>query len=42
MLLVICTTAYFFVKVLRTPTKPDTGMDNIQEGEERTFRYDAT
>ena len=42
MLLVTGATGYFFYKVLTTPSKPDTGFDDIHEDENRTFRYDAT
>lgn len=42
MVLVTVVTGYFFYKVLSTPNKPDTGMDDIHDDENRTFRYDAT
>lgn len=35
-------TLYFFIKVLKTPPKPNTGVDHVEEDEHRTFRYDAT
>jgi hypothetical protein len=42
MILVSAATAFFFYKVLTTPQIPDSGMDDIKDDENRTFRYDAT
>lgn len=35
-------TIYFFIRVLKAPPKPDTGVDQVEEDEHRTFRFDAT
>ncbi|MBL7778393.1 MAG: hypothetical protein JNK66_08890 [Chitinophagales bacterium] len=42
MILVSAVTGYFFYKVLTTPRIPDSKMDDIEDDENRTFRYDAT
>lgn len=42
MILVSAVTGYFFYKVLTTPQKPESGMDDVHDDENRTFRYDAT